>query len=230
MTKTISWFVLAAVVIFVGYLLIGGSNESLKETAEVNTPTETETLTPVTLTLGTLAIDPERSVIQWEGRKTFIKEYLDHGTIRVKNGSVLVKDGVAKDGIFTLDTTSIAAESTGRGEGETLLTKHLKSPDFFNAEMYPEAIFSFKKITPGATSMAYDVVGDLTIKNKTNEITFQATIGEDSAGLVKLKATLELDRTLWDIRYGSGKFFENLGDALIDDLFGLKLNLVFKKE
>ena len=227
MIKTISLLALLVIVGYVGYTLMN-SNEGLKNNEGKVALVKKEKLTPVAIKLGMLALDSDRSVIEWEGRKKFIPGYVDRGTIRVKDGIVVIKDGVAKDGIFTIDMTSIAAVSTGKGSGETMLTEHLKSEDFLDVENYPNVIFSFKKITETETPTIYNVVGDLTIKNKTNEITFPATIGEDEDGFVRVRASLELDRTLWNVRYGSGKFFDNLGDNMIEDMFGLKLDLVFK--
>ena len=38
-------------------------------------------------------------------------------------------------------------------------------------------------------------------------------------GEAEATGTVALDRTKWDIRYGSGKFFQGLGDKLIYDEF-----------
>jgi hypothetical protein len=39
----------------------------------------------------------------------------------------------------------------------------------------------------------------------------------------------EIDRTKYDIRYGSGKFFEDLGDKMIYDTFTVKFKVGAKK-
>ena len=38
-------------------------------------------------------------------------------------------------------------------------------------------------------------------------------------------AEMKIDRTLYDIKYGSGKFFEGLGDKMIDDHFMIKFKI-----
>jgi hypothetical protein len=43
---------------------------------------------------------------------------------------------------------------------------------------------------------------------------------------VRVDADFELDRTLWDVRFGSGKFFEDLGDNVIDDNFRVEAHVV----
>jgi len=40
---------------------------------------------------------------------------------------------------------------------------------------------------------------------------------------------LKLDRTKWDIKYNSGKFFKNLGDKLIYDDFEIEVEVVAEK-
>jgi hypothetical protein len=46
--------------------------------------------------------------------------------------------------------------------------------------------------------------------------------------LVSAKATFEIDRTEWDIKYGSGKFFKDLGDKVINDNFQISFDLKAK--
>ena len=40
-------------------------------------------------------------------------------------------------------------------------------------------------------------------------------------------ATMTIDRSEFNIRYGSGSFFENLGDKTIYDEFDLEVNLTY---
>ena len=61
---------------------------------------------------------------------------------------------------------------------------------------------------------------DLTIKNITESIEFEAELSNNVA-----TAVLDIDRTKFDIKYGSGSFFENLGDKMIDDNFNLRVNI-----
>jgi polyisoprenoid-binding protein YceI len=68
----------------------------------------------------------------------------------------------------------------------------------------------------------YQVTGDLTIKGITQPVSFPMTIAENTA-----KASLKIDRTLYDIRYGSNNFFENLGDKAINNEFDLEVTLQF---
>ena len=108
------------------------------------------------------------------------------------------------------------------------LTGHLKSPDFFGVEKNPTATLVLKSVTPKAGT-EFDVKADLTIKGKTNEVTFPATITVTKED-VKVVANFKIDRTKFDIKYGSGSFFENLGDKAIENDFNVEVNVVAIKE
>ena len=71
----------------------------------------------------------------------------------------------------------------------------------------------------------YKVIGDLTIKATTKEIKFN-TVVDNTTGVPVATADITIDRSDFDIRYGSGSFFDNLGDKTIYDEFDLSLNLV----
>ena len=101
------------------------------------------------------------------------------------------------------------------------LQGHLSSDDFFSVEKFNEAKFVITKINK-VDGKNYNITGDLTIKGITNPITFDAVVMNDSA-----KSTLKIDRTKFDIKYGSGSFFEGLGDKAIDNEFTLNLELKY---
>ena len=71
------------------------------------------------------------------------------------------------------------------------------------------------------------VDGKLTIKDSTNPIEFKAAVQKNADG-TWFYANIVVDRTKYNIRYGSGSFFENLGDKTIYDDFKLKVNLLVK--
>jgi polyisoprenoid-binding protein YceI len=101
---------------------------------------------------------------------------------------------------------------------------HLKNEDFFNVAKFPKSTFEVISVTPKAGD-EYLVKGKLTIKGITNDVEFPATIKNDGK---KLTATAKIivDRTKYDIRYGSSSFFDNLGNKAISNEFELDLNLV----
>ena len=48
-------------------------------------------------------------------------------------------------------------------------------------------------------------------------------------GIVKASGKLVIDRTKWDVRYKSGKFFDNLKDQAISDSIEFHIMIVAKK-
>jgi polyisoprenoid-binding protein YceI len=67
---------------------------------------------------------------------------------------------------------------------------------------------------------SYTVKGDLTIKGITKPITLVVSMFENKA-----TATMKVDRSKFDVRYGSGSFFDDLGDKTIYDEFDLVVDL-----
>ncbi len=143
-----------------------------------------------------------------------------NGTVNFKEGAIIFKGKKVTGGTFTVDMTSLTAtDLTGEYQGK--LNGHLKSEDFFGTEKNPTAVLVFKKIAVKSANV-YTVTADLTIKGKTNPVTFDLTTTADSA-----TTTFKVDRTKYDIRYGSKSFFESIGDKAISDDFELTVALKF---
>ena len=119
-------------------------------------------------------------------------------------------------------TTLISTDLTGNSKGK--LEGHLKSDDFFGVATYPTSTFVITKAVPQGPGK-YKIIGNITIKGTTQEIQFPATV-EAKDGKVTAKADITIDRSKFDIRYGSGSFFDNLGDKTIYDNFDLSVSLI----
>jgi polyisoprenoid-binding protein YceI len=78
--------------------------------------------------------------------------------------------------------------------------------------------------TPGSPN--FQITGNLTLRGVTREISFPAVIAASDADHVTAQAQIEIDRTLWGSRYGSGKFFAFLGRHVVNDLVALHLKIV----
>lgn len=171
----------------------------------------------------TYKADAAASSIVWTAKKVTGQHT---GNVKVAKGT-LVSDGKTfKSGSFDIDLTSMTTTDL-TGEYADKLIGHLKSDDFFSVAKNPTAtlvITSFKL----KSGNDYDVTGKLTIKGIANDVTFPATIKTDGS-TVTADAVVKIDRTKYDIKYGSGKFFENLGDKAIYDDFDLVVKLVAKK-
>ena len=118
-----------------------------------------------------------------------------------------------------MDMASINVTDLEGGAKEKL-EGHLSSPDFFSVEGHPKATFVITKVAPRGTEGEYKVTGNMTIKDMTKEVRFNAKVMDGRAN-----ATIELDRTDYNVKYGSGSFFSNLGDKTIHDEFVLDVEL-----
>ena len=177
-----------------------------------------------TVKVETFTADVEKSVINWKAYKVTGEHY---GTINLKSGSLDYTDGALTGGSFVIDMTSIAIGDL-EGEWAGKLQGHLSSPDFFNVKEFPEATFQVTRVISRGTPGDYKVIGDLTIKGISKEIKFITSIDE-KADQPTATAKVTIDRSEFDIRYGSGSFFDNLGDKTIYDEFDLEVNLVVNK-
>jgi len=173
------------------------------------------------------AVDPTASSVEWLGRK--ITGDGHYGTINVKSGELFVFDGRIWGGNVVIDMTTIQVVDITDPASAASLKGHLESDDFFSVATFPEASLQLVKFDPieGAAVGApnYRVSGNLTIKGITQGIAFDALI-DHSEGQVVANADFYFDRAVYDVRFGSGRFFENLGDELINDNVNLKVNLV----
>lgn len=162
-------------------------------------------------------IDVKKSTINWVGKKVTGEHT---GTINFKDGLLIFKNDKLKGGNFTVDMPTISCTDLS-GEWKQKLDGHLKSDDFFGVEKFSTSTLVFKKIGTKGNGV-YTVTADLTIKGITNPIVFDITIKGNTAS-----TNLKIDRTKYGIKYGSGSFFDNLGDKTIYDDFELTVNLQF---
>jgi polyisoprenoid-binding protein YceI len=162
-----------------------------------------------------LTAKSETSKLEWLGEKVTG----DHaGTIKLQSGWLSWKDNKIVSGEFSIDMTSIKDK-----DGNARLETHLKSEDFFGVEKFPVAKLVIKESTPFEKGSGV-VKGDLTIKGVTKPVEFKAAMQKKDDG-VWFFANITVDRTKYDVRYGSGSFFDNLGDKTIYDEFKLKVSL-----
>jgi len=171
----------------------------------------------------TVNVNAEKSTVAWEGKKV---GGAHDGFIQISEGSLLFEDGALSGGAFVLDMTSITVADIEDAKYNAKLKGHLLSPDFFGTEEFPVAKF----VIEGAEAVdesTYKVLGNLTIKGMTHPSKFDAVFSKDGDQRVA-SATIEVDRTLYDVRYGSKKFFDNLGDKFIYDTFTMNIKLILE--
>ena len=170
-----------------------------------------------------VAIDTATSKLSWVGKKVTGQH---NGTVNLKGGEIDLEGSTLKGGQFEIDMSSIKVLDITDAKNNEKLTGHLKSDDFFGVDKHPTAKFKITSVKPlkGKKDANVEVTGDLTVKGQTKPITFPAMVDvKDGKGFAK--GNISVDRTLFNVRYGSGKFFENLGDKMINDNFDIALDL-----
>ncbi|WP_439879996.1 YceI family protein [Pontibacter sp. MBLB2868] len=177
----------------------------------------------------TYKVDVAKSEVKWHAKKVTGEHF---GTIGVNQGQLLVNGNKVTGGTFAIDMSSIVCTDIQDANYNKKLVGHLKSDDFFSVEKHPTATFSITNVKPIAGATAgqpnYTVTGDLTIKGITKAINFPATISVKN-GVATAKADVTVDRSKFDIRYGSNSFFDNLGDKAIYDDFVVSLDVTAKQ-
>ncbi|HMQ05943.1 MAG TPA: YceI family protein [Saprospiraceae bacterium] len=175
-------------------------------------------------------LDVTKSIVYWEGAKPGTTHT---GTLEFLEGMVYIENGKVIGGQFIFDMSTINVTDLSGGRKDRL-EAHLKgttedkAEDFFNMRVYPTAQFQISKITqlegdPSANHMIY---GNLTIKDITKEIGFKAHINLSGEKIEVVTPPFTIDRTLWDIKFLSNRFFDNIADRAIDDHIGLRINLM----
>lgn len=164
-------------------------------------------------------INVAQSVINWKGYKV-LGEHA--GTVKFASGSLDFTNDVLTGGMLSVDMNSITVTDLKPGQGKENLEGHLKSDDFFGVATYPKSTLKFKKVVSRGKPGEYKIVADLTIKNTTKEVKFDANIMAN-----KGTASLKIDRSDFDVKFGSGSFFDGLGDKTIYDEFDLNINIIF---
>ena len=160
-------------------------------------------------------VKPSESTITWKAYKVTGSHV---GTISLKSGSLEFDGDKLAGGEFVVDMTTINTTDL-TGDYKNKLDGHLNSDDFFAVASNPTSSMVFTKVESTGKN-AYKVTGDLTIKGITKPITFDVSVYGSKA-----TATLKVDRTKYDVKYGSGSFFDNLGDKTIYDEFDLVVDL-----
>jgi polyisoprenoid-binding protein YceI len=161
-------------------------------------------------------IDAAKSTINWVGKKVTGEH---SGTVNFQEGMLIFKGKKVVGGNFTVDMTSLTATDL-TGEWKQKLDGHLKADDFFGTDKFKTATLKFTTIADKGNGL-YSVTADLTIKGITKPVTFDLTVKGNTA-----TTAFKVDRTKYDIKYGSKSFFD-VGDKAIYDDFELAISLQF---
>ncbi len=162
-------------------------------------------------------VNTETSKVSWKAYKVTGSHT---GTVALNSGTLVFEGDQLTGGEFVVNMPSLIATDL-EGEYKGKLEGHLKSDDFFGVEKHPTSSLVFTKVSSTGKN-SYEVTGDLTIKGITKAVTFDLSVYGSKA-----TATMKVDRAQYDVRYGSGSFFDDLGDKTIYDEFDLVVDLEF---
>ncbi len=161
-------------------------------------------------------IDISESTIEWIGKKITGQHA---GTIDFESGYLTFEAQELVGGFFVVNMNSINVTDL-EGEGKANLEGHLKSEDFFGVAENPTSQLVFTEVKGSAGN--YQITADLTIKEIIAPVQFELNLTENTGS-----ASFVIDRTKYDIRYGSASFFNNLKNKAIDNEFELLVSLKF---
>lgn len=167
-----------------------------------------------------VSIDVARSSVKWSAKKV-VGEH--SGAISIKSGTLTLNNKNIASGAFVVDMKTISVSDLPAGEWNDKLVGHLNSDDFFATDKFPESNLLILSATAFNEQGSCTVKGNLTIKGITLPTEFETKISDKG-----YKTTLIIDRTKYNIKYGSGQFFEGLGDKMIMDNFELEITIATK--
>ena len=169
-------------------------------------------------------VETSKSKIHWNGKKVTGEHT---GTLSLFGGEVFEYNDQLISANMTIDMNSIVCTDLTNEQWNKKLVDHLKSDDFFSVEKHPESEFkttAFEAMKEDENGNNYQITGVLTIKGISHEISFPARVSTSGSGLTAV-GSAKIDRTKYDIKYGSGSFFKGLGDNMIYDDFEITFEL-----
>ncbi len=169
---------------------------------------------------GTQNVDPAKSSVKWLAKKVTGQHT---GTINIKEGNLIVDNGKITGGKVVIDMNTIVDTDLTDQAWNAKLIGHLKTDDFFGVATFPTSELTITKVEANGNKLTLS--GNLTIKGVTNPATFTATSAKEGKNTT-YTGTLSVDRTKFNVRYGSKSFFNDLGDKAIEDIFTLEFSLV----
>lgn len=164
-------------------------------------------------------IDIEKSFVNWTGRNLLNKHT---GKIGICSGELAFIQGSVIGGRIVLNPAELSCDDL-EGEMHDVLIAHLKSHDFLDVEKYPEIRV---EITGGGGDLIH---ADLTVKGVTQHVTIPIAAGLTPEGLPAAQGVLSIDRTEWNILYGSKRFFHRLAGHMVNDTIEIEVRIVARR-
>ncbi len=181
------------------------------------------------LDIASAKIQSNKSNIYWTGTKPVGDAH--KGYFTVKSGEITFANGEINGGEFVIDVAGVKVSDIKEPKPNADLVGHLKSPDFFDTDKYPEGKFKITKVelakdvTGAVGGFSHFVTGDLSLKDATQSVRFGVNVFTKDNSIQVRSRPFKIDRTQWNVKYNSGKFFDNIKEKLIDDNVIIKLDI-----
>lgn len=175
---------------------------------------------------GNYGLDLDQSCVFWTGRNL---AKVHRGTVHFSAGTLEIHQGNLTRGYITVDMTSLVCEDINDKMMNMMLLTHLSSDDFFAVDEFPTAEFEWDDaehldVLPGQPNVL--LRGHMTIRGHQEPLEIQGVHGFNADGQCVVQSHFDLDRTRWNVQYGSGKIFESLAMHLVNDHISIGLRLV----
>ena len=170
-------------------------------------------------------VDPMHSEVQFKVKHLVISTVT--GFFKSFEGSMETEgDGFDDAKInFAIDIDSIDTNQSQR-DG------HLKSPEFFDAEKYPQITFTSTSFKSAGEEDEYKLTGDLTVKGVTKSVTLDAEFGgsaDDFYGNTKagFEVTGKINRKEFGLTWDG---VTEAGSVVVGEDIKLSINIQFAKQ
>jgi polyisoprenoid-binding protein YceI len=140
---------------------------------------------------GSWTLDPARSTAAIASKSMWGLVSVK-GVFRDVEGSGTVTPDGAVTGRIDLGAESIDTKNAKRD-------KHLRSDDFFLSEKFPKITFTLDRLA--AEGDGVTATGAITVRDRTQPVSFPATVTQSGDGEVALDATLEVDRSQFGLTW-----------------------------
>jgi polyisoprenoid-binding protein YceI len=175
-----------------------------------------------------LNLVPSESKLTWKASYALTLGDGHKGVIHGIAGALITgSDGKIQKGDFTLDMNTIKVLDMETDKGREDLAQHLKSDDFFSVTTYPQGFFSIVTVAYSENNTAATIDGFLSLKGVSNRMKFPVTIEADGK-LIRIRGTVTIDRTKWNVNHQSSSIFSDLKDGAISDEVIIGLDILFR--
>jgi polyisoprenoid-binding protein YceI len=169
---------------------------------------------------GRYVLDLQESFVGWTGRNLINKH---HGRIGIREGELHFSDGSLQGGTVTLEMADMTCDDLAGSELHDVLIDHLKSHDFFDVGVHPTATVEVRAADEREATV------ELTLKGVTGEVIIPLEAGLNEDGCPVTQAAFSIDRTKWNVLYGSRRFFKRLAGHLVNDRIEIELRLITRR-